>query len=175
MVGAYWDQSASHHVYDALHDLFGGSDEQKVEFAKGVDQALPAQTPEQISQAANNAISIQARAATLATAVAGSVGADASFFWQPTVFTKKLLPDEQRYLALQSYEPTRWEPAIKQARQQLRGTPFVDLGDSLDSATTPVLWDFVHTNEEGAHLAAAAVYANLLPQLRARERAVSSR
>jgi len=85
---------------------------------------------------------------------------------------QELLPDEQRYLGLQSYEPTRWEPAIKQARQHLRGTPFVDLGNSLDSATSPVLWDFVHTNEEGARLAATAIYANLLPQLRAREQAV---
>ena len=104
-----------------------------------------------------------------------SVGADASFFWQPTVFTKKLLPDEQRYLALDSYEPARWDPAIKQAREQLPTTPFVDLGDSLDSATTPVLWDFVHTNEEGARLAATAIYAHLLPQLRARAEAVASR
>src|SRR4051794_37402271 len=114
VVDAYWDQSASHHVYDALHDLIAGSDEQKVEFAKGVDQTLPAQTPEQISEAARNTISIQTRAATLASAVASSVGADASFFWQPTVFTKKLLPDEQRYLALDSYEPARWNPATRQ-------------------------------------------------------------
>ena len=56
----------------------------------------------------------------------------------------------------------------QQVRQQLQSTPFIDLGGALDSATTPVIWDFVHTNEEGARLAAAAVYANLLPQLRAR-------
>jgi len=175
VLDAYWDQSASHHVYDAVHDLIAGSDEQKVEFAKGVDQALPAQTPEQISEAARNTISIQTRAATLASAVASSVGADASFFWQPTVFTKKLLPDEQRYLALDSYEPARWNPATQQVREQLRRTPFVDLGAALDSATTPVLWDFVHTNEEGARLAATAIYTDLLPQLRARARAVAGR
>jgi hypothetical protein len=92
---AYWDQSASHHVYDALHELIAGSDEPDVQFAQGVDQKLPAQTPEQISEAVRNAISIQTRAATLASAVAGSVGAQASFFYQPNVFTKKLLPDEQ--------------------------------------------------------------------------------
>ncbi len=89
------------------------------------------------------------------------------------MFTKKLLPDEQRYLALDSYEPARWNPATQQVREQLPSTPFVDLGGALDAATTPVLWDFVHTNEEGARLAAAAIYANLLPQLRAREQAVS--
>jgi hypothetical protein len=168
VVGAYWDQSASHHVYDAIHDLIAGSSTPNVQFAKGVAQTVPAQTPAQITEAVHNAISIQSRAATLATAVAGSVGAQASFFWQPTVFTKKLLPDEQRYLSLDTYEPARWDPATKQAREELKQTPFVDVGDALDSATTPVLWDFVHTNEVGARLAAAALYSHLLPELRAR-------
>jgi lysophospholipase L1-like esterase len=175
VVGAYWDQSASHHVYDALHDLFAGSDQPKVQFAAGVDQTLPAQTPEQISEAARNAISIQSRAATLAHAVATSAGADVSFFWQPTVFTKKLLADEKRYLTLDTYEPARWVPAIKQTRELLKKTPFVDLGGALDSATTPVLWDFVHTNEEGARLAASAIYADLRPQLRRRAEAATRR
>jgi lysophospholipase L1-like esterase len=171
---AYWDQSASHHVYDAVHELIAGSDAPDVQFAKGVDQKLPAQTPEQITQAVHNAISIQARAATLATAVADSVGADASFFYQPSVFTKKLLPDEQRYLTLEAYEPTRWESATKEARAQLRRTPFVDVGNALDGATTPVLWDFVHTNEEGARLAAAALYEHLLPEVRDRAQGARS-
>jgi lysophospholipase L1-like esterase len=175
VVGAYWDQSASHHVYDALHDLFAGSDQPKVQFAAGVDQTLPAQTPEQISEAARNAISIQSRAATLAHAVATSAGADVSFFWQPTVFTKKLLADEKRYLTLATYEPARWVPAIKQTRELLKKTPFVDLGGALDSATTPVLWDFVHTNEEGARLTASAIYADLRPQLRRRVEAATRR
>jgi lysophospholipase L1-like esterase len=174
VVDAYWDQSASHHVYDAVHDLIFGSDSPDVQFAKGVDQSLPAQTPEQISEAAKNAISIQSRAAALATAVAGSVGADADFFWQPYVFTKKLLPDEQKYLTLDTYEPDRWVPATQQARELLKSTPYVDLGDALDSATTPVLWDFVHTNEEGARLAAAALYSHLLPQLQAKAQAANS-
>ena len=39
-------------------------------------------------------------------------------------------------------------------------------------ATTPVLWDFVHTNEEGARLAAAALYSHLLPQLQAKAEAL---
>jgi len=174
VVDAYWEQSASHHLYDALHDLIAGSDEPEVEFAKGVDQTLPAQTPAQITEAARNAISIQSRAATLATAVAGSVGADADFFWQPHVFTKKLLPDEEKYRTLAAYEPARWDPATQQAREFLRSTPFVDLGDALDGATTPVLWDFVHTNEEGARLAAAAVYSHLVPQLQAKAEAANS-
>jgi lysophospholipase L1-like esterase len=175
VVDGYWDQSASHHVYDALHDLFAGSDTPKAQFAEGVEEKLPAQALEPIAQAAQNAVSIQSRAATLATAVASSVGADTSFFWQPTVFTKKLLPEEQRYLTFDSYEPARWNPATEQARQHLKRTPFVDLGDALDSATAPVFWDFVHTNEEGARLAATAVYANLLPELRARAKAAAAR
>ncbi len=175
VVDAYWDQSASHHVYDALHDLFAGSDEQKVQFAKGVQQDLPANTLATEQEAAKNAISIQSRAATLATAVANQVGAQAAFYWQPTVFTKKLLPDEQKYLALETYEPSRWDPAVKEARELLKSTPFVDLGDALDGATSPVFWDFVHTNEEGARLAAQAIYSRLLPQLQARADAVNGR
>jgi lysophospholipase L1-like esterase len=175
VVDAYWDQSASHHVYDALHDLFAGSDAPKVQFAKGVDQSLPAQTPAQITEAAQNSISIQSRAATLATAVADAAGAEASFFYQPTVFTKKVLPDEEAYRNLNSYGTARWDPATAQARELLKSTPFVDLGDALDGATTPVLWDFVHTNEEGARLAAAALYSHLLPALRARVDAAASR
>ena len=95
---AYWDQSASHHVYDALHDLIAGSDEPKVQFAKGVDQKLPAQTPAQITEAARNAISIQSRAATLATAVAGSVGADARVLLPARPCSpRSCSPDEQKY------------------------------------------------------------------------------
>jgi lysophospholipase L1-like esterase len=63
---------------------------------------------------------------------------------------------------------------MQQARAALQGTPYVDLGDALDSATTPVLWDFVHTNEEGARLAATALYQNLLPQLQAKAEALNS-
>jgi lysophospholipase L1-like esterase len=44
----------------------------------------------------------------------------------------------------------------------------VDIGAALDSATDPVLWDFVHTNEEGARLSARAIFDNLQPQLEAR-------
>ena len=39
---------------------------------------------------------------------------------------------------------------------------------ALDGATAPVFWDFVHTNEEGARLAATAMFANLRPKLEAR-------
>ena len=152
VVHAYWDQSASHHVYDALHDLIVGSDQPSVQFAKGVDESAVgvAQTKEQITQAATNVVSIQARAANVATAIAGGVGAETAFFWQPSVFTKQLVPDEKAYLKLTGYQPDRWVPAVDQARAVLKGTPYVDLSTSLDGPTQPLLWDFVHTNEEGA-------------------------
>ncbi len=169
VLGAYWDQSASHHVYDALDELFGGSDPQPVQFAKGVEQKTTgAGSTTDVTAAAENTVSIQARAASLAQAVATSVGADANFFWQPNVFTKKLLPEEEAYLGMGGYDPGRWNPAIAQVRKLLKRTPYVYVGDSLDGATQPVLWDFVHTNEEGARLSAAAVYANLKVKLRDR-------
>jgi lysophospholipase L1-like esterase len=170
VVGAYWDQSASHHVYDAVHDLFAGSDQPSVQFAKGVDESAVgvAQTSAQITEAATNAVSIQARAANVATAIAGGVGAETAFFWQPSVFTKKLVPDEKAYLKLTGYQPERWVPAVDQARALLKGTPYVDLSTSLDGPTQPLLWDFVHTNEEGARLSAQAIYANLHDKLQQR-------
>jgi lysophospholipase L1-like esterase len=170
VLDAYWDQSASHHVYDALHDLIAGSDKPPVQFAKGVKQrdTTSAAANEQTLQAAKNAVSIQARAATLATSVARGVGADVAFFWQPNVFTKKLLTDEEAYLHLTGYQPERWDPAVREVRTLLERTPYIDLGDSLDRAPQPVLWDFVHTNEEGARLSAIALYAHLRPKLEQR-------
>ena len=153
---AYWDQSASRHVYDALHDLFAGRTSRTWSSPRAWRRPSPRRHPSRSRRRCGNAISIQACAATVATALAESVGAEVAFFWQPTVFTKKLLPDEEKYLSLDTYEPARWDPAIKDARELLKTTPFVDVGDALDAATTPVLWDFVHTNEEGARLSAAA-------------------
>ena len=80
----------------------------------------------------------------------------------------KLLPEERAYLGLAGYQPERWNPAIAQVKTLLKDTPYVDLGDSLDRATRPVLWDFVHTNEEGARLSAEALFRNLEPKLRDR-------
>jgi len=173
VVNAYWDQSASRRVYDALDELLGGSDPPTIKFAKGIQQRDPgdAPAPDQSLLAARHAVSIQARAATVASAVAAGTGAQAAFFWQPCVFTKRLLPDEQAYLGLAGYEPARWDPAVREARRLLTKTSIVDLGGALDGATEPVLWDFVHTNEEGARLAAQALYTNLAPKLqRARKR-----
>ncbi|MDQ1429655.1 MAG: hypothetical protein QOF40_257 [Actinomycetota bacterium] len=176
VVNAYWDQSASHHVYDALHELFAGSDPTPVQFAKGVPQrdTSSAPAPDASKQAAENAVSIQGRAATVASTLAAGIGANAAFFWQPSVFTKRLLPEEEAYLKLGGYEPARWDPAIREARQLLKSTPFVDLGDALDGAPEPVLWDFVHTNEVGANLSARAMFTNLQPTLVRKLRAPSS-
>jgi lysophospholipase L1-like esterase len=90
------------------------------------------------------------------------------------VFTKRLLPDEEGYLKLGGYEPARWDPAIREARRLLKDTPFVDLGNALDGAQEPVLWDFVHTNELGANLTARALFTNLKPTLVRNLRAVAA-
>ena len=42
----------------------------------------------------------------------------------------------------------------------------VDLGDALDGVPSPVLYDFVHTNEAGARAVAQRLYAELRPTLR---------
>ena len=58
--------------------------------------------------------------------------------------------------------------AVREARSLLKDTPYVDLGDALDGVTPPVLWDFVHTNEEGARLSAVALYSHLKAKLQDR-------
>src|SRR5262249_13946081 len=115
--------------------------------------------------AARNAVGIQERAAVLATALGEARGFKTMFFEQPSAFTKRLLEEELPYRSLPGYEPERWEPAVREARRLLKRTPYVDLGRALDSAQTPVLADFVHTNEEGARLAAQALYRHLKPKL----------
>ena len=55
VVDAYWDQSASRHVYDALDELFGGSDPPAVEFAEGVPQRRHDRRPGTRSERAGGA------------------------------------------------------------------------------------------------------------------------
>jgi lysophospholipase L1-like esterase len=121
-----------------------------------------------VLQAARNSVALLQRAADIATSIATSQGAEAAFYWQPFVYTKKLLPDEEPYTQLQGYDAARWVPAVREARKALKKTRYVDIGAALDSAKDPVLWDFVHTNEEGARLSARAIFDNLQPQLEAR-------
>ena len=170
VVDAYWDQAGSRRVYDAVDEVVNGSDAPKTQFAKGVQQHATSSAPAdpQNIQAAKNAVAIQKRASRLAAAVAAGQGADSAFFWQPNAFTKQLLPDEQPYTHMDLYEAQRWVPAVTEARKLLRGSRFVDLGSALDGAGTPVLWDFVHTNEEGARLVAAAMLDSLRPKLEKR-------
>jgi lysophospholipase L1-like esterase len=170
VVDAYWDQAASHRVYDAIDELLHGSSAPKTQFVKGVDQKDTGAAPagDQVLQAARNTVALLQRAADIATSIATSQGAEAGFYWQPFAYTKKLLPDEEPYTQLPSYDAARWVPAVREARKALKKTPYVDIGAALDSATDPVLWDFVHTNEEGARLSARAIFDNLQPQLEAR-------
>ncbi|MEX1008292.1 MAG: hypothetical protein WD271_10670 [Acidimicrobiia bacterium] len=167
VISAYWDQAASHRVYDAISDLVDPPGKQPVRFAKGVEEhhtsSAPA-SPESV-QAGQNAASIEKRAAMLVTALGRAHGFRPLFFYQPTVFTKRLLADEERYRALPSYEPERWDPATQEARNLLKATPYIDLGRSLDGMTRPVLSDFVHINEDGAHRVAEAMYEHLRAQL----------
>lgn len=176
VVDAYWDQAGSRRVYDAVDELVNGADTPKTQFAEGVQQHATSDAPAdpQNIQAAKNAVAIQKRAARLAAAVAAGQNADSAFFWQPNAFTKQLLPDEQPYTHMDLYEAERWVPAVTEARKLLRGSRFVDLGSALDGAGTPVLWDFVHTNEEGARLVAAAMLDNLRPKLEKRLAGASS-
>ena len=173
VVDAYWDQAASHRVYDAIDELLNGSGAPKTQFAQGIDQKptgeLHLERPDRRRPRANT-VALQERSAELATSIASGQGAEAAFYWQPFVYTKKLLPDEEPYTQFDGYDAARWVPAMAEVRKLLKKTPYTDLGTALDSATEPVLWDFVHTNEEGARLSAQAIFDNLKPRLQQRLR-----
>ena len=95
---------------------------------------------------------------------AASYGFEARFFWQPSIYSKRVEPDEEPLETWLGADAAAWRAATSEARSRL-GRSVTDLGTVLDPARTPVMYDFVHTNERGARLAAAGLYERLRPDL----------
>jgi lysophospholipase L1-like esterase len=117
------------------------------------------------------AASIYSRGVDVVRRLADSYGIRANFFWQPSVYSKRVLEGEQRAVGSLGTDPAAWTLAAKTARAALPARA-VDLSTVLDSTRKPLMYDFVHTNELGARIVAQAIYRRLRPQLleAARER-----
>jgi hypothetical protein len=109
--------------------------------------------------------SIYARGVQIARRLADSYGFRSEFFFQPTIFTKRLVAGEKPLLGASDAKPRPWRRAIDVARTRV-GSPVTDLSDALNGVQAPLMYDDVHTNELGAKVMARALYAKLGPQLR---------
>jgi hypothetical protein len=127
-----------------------------------------AERPEQRGAAA---AAVHARGVRLARRLAGSFGVRTAFFWQPHLYSKRRVPGEEQVEGTLATDPEAWRRADRAARARLAPGVF-DLSRALDGVRSPVMYDFLHTNEVGARAVARAMYARLEPTLRelARER-----
>jgi hypothetical protein len=175
VVDAYWANSGVHHVVDDIEAIFGGGESApEVEFVATGESGGTNRRAEgaAVTTAATNAVHLTRRGFDIAEAVADGYDMDSYFFWQPFLYTKKIVAGEDQLQQLVPYEPERWVPAVAQARRELRA-PVIDLGTALDATDQPVMWDFVHTNELGARLVAESMYEHLKPTLVAATRSRS--
>ncbi|MDX6643822.1 MAG: hypothetical protein QOD76_1784 [Solirubrobacteraceae bacterium] len=111
-----------------------------------------------------DAASIYARGVQITKRLADSYGFRSGFFFQPSMFTKRLLPAERPLIRESSAKFGPWRRAIDVTRADV-GAPVVDLSGALNRAKSPLMYDDVHTNELGARVMAQALYARLRPQL----------
>jgi lysophospholipase L1-like esterase len=110
------------------------------------------------------AASIYGRGVDLDRRFAGSYGFETAFFWQPFLYSKHIVPGEEELRGWLGTDADAWRAADRSARSHL-DPAVVDLSDSLNGVSKPVMYDFVHTNELGARVVARALYERLRPEL----------
>lgn len=120
---------------------------------------------QQAVSAGRDAAIVYNRGVDLAHRLAASYRISSAFFWQPIIYSKRKVPGELPAQDLLGTDPQAWTRAYRIARSQLRA-PAVDVASALNSITTPLMFDFVHTNELGARVMAQNVFARLTPTLR---------
>jgi hypothetical protein len=121
---------------------------------------------QQAVQAGEDAATLYTRGVDLAQRVAGSYHIGTAFFWQPIFYSKRSIPGELQGPELLGTDPVAWKRAYAVAQSRLK-QPVIDIANALNSVATPIMYDFVHTNEAGASVAAQAIYERLAPTLRA--------
>lgn len=85
-------------------------------------------------------------------------GVSAAWFWQPCLHAAGRVEGEPTQLEFM-------EEGCAETRSKLPAD-VIDLTDSLDGRDEPVFIDAFHTNEEGAHMAAAVLFDHLEAELR---------
>jgi len=120
---------------------------------------------QQSVQAGADAATIYLRGIDLARRLALSYHVKAAFFWQPILYSKRPVANELQAPELLGTDPVAWKRAYGLARSRLQ-RPVIDIANALNSVTSPIMYDFVHTNETGANVVARVIYQRVLPTLR---------
>ena len=156
-IRAWWaDHSAVALAAGRVADLF--DDEPAVQVAD-ID-AVPIEVIDPVA-AADAALTIHRQGVDHVRSLARGYGFETLFFWQPYLYTKSsLTPAEQELVGLVGYDTDVWLPMTERVRARL-APPVIDLSEVLDSVPSSVYWDFVHTNEHGAAVIAAAIEPHL--------------
>jgi lysophospholipase L1-like esterase len=110
------------------------------------------------------AAAIHARGVEVIRRLADGYGFQPHFFWQPTIYSKRVVKGEEEAVSALGTEPSAWRAATRGARSGL-APGVVDLSTIWDGTNKPLMYDFVHTNELGARIAAEAIYRRVRPQL----------
>ena len=122
--------------------------------------AVPIDTIDPVA-AADAALKIHRQGVDHVRSLARGYDFETLFFWQPYLYTKSnLTPAEQNLVGLPGYDTDVWLPMTERVRAGL-AAPIIDLSEVLDSVPSSVYWDFVHTNEHGAAIIAAAIEEHL--------------
>ena len=114
---------------------------------------------------ASDAVSIHERAIDLLTALATRYGFRAIAFWQPYLYTKRIVAGEQAAAGLLAENPAAWRAMASESEKELQ-PPVIDITKAFNSSSQPVMIDFMHTNELGAQLVANAMYPYLKSAIR---------
>ncbi|MEA2420653.1 MAG: hypothetical protein QOE60_2859 [Thermoleophilaceae bacterium] len=160
LVDAWATTSAIHRVGERL-GLFADPD---VARAKALTSPWLGDQSQQAEQRGRNAAALHARGVDVARRLADSYGFHADFFWQPSVYSKRALADEELAVGSLGTDPDAWRRATAAARADL-APGVIDLSEALDGTAEPLMYDFVHTNELGARIVAEAIYKRVKPQL----------
>jgi hypothetical protein len=130
----------------------------------GIGSSFQGKQPEQPERRGVKAAAIHARGVDIARRLADSYGFESAFFWQPSLYSKQVRAGEEGLANTLGADPPSWRAADRAARARLRA-PVRDVGDALDAVRSPVMYDFVHTNEAGARAVARRLYQELRPRL----------
>lgn len=110
------------------------------------------------------AAAVHRRGVEIIRRLAASYGFRAAFVWQPWLYSKPVTAGEEAVVGSWGTDPEAWTTAGEAARAGLHDS-VIDLSDVLDKVDDPVMYDFVHTNEQGARIVAEALYNHLKPTL----------
>ncbi len=154
---AWKDKSAVYRLGREL-GLVGGSAGQALQTPWTTEQG------DRPAQRGTDAVEVQRRGVDVARGLGDTLGFKTAFFWQPSIYSKRVVTGEEGALNWLGADPKAWQTATRAARARL-AAPVVDLSTALDGERGPVMYDSAHTNEAGAKAVATAIYERVRPQL----------